>query len=200
MDQFEYIIVVSAIIVGLGIAHLLAGLGKTIYRLTGHGKPLVVSWVHLLWVANTFFWMIAWWWYTFSHADAEVWSFATYLLILPFPVIVYLQCVILYPHAFDDIGNLHQYFMQSRKWFFALIFVANGADWILIFLQPEAIIAYVDKLRLSIIVAVLFTAIVAIAGILIENVRIHVLMAIASLLLGVWQIFDDHPTLGAVSY
>jgi len=55
MDSFEYIIALTAIILGLSIAHLLAGLGKTIYRLTGHGKPLKLSWVHSLWVANVFF-------------------------------------------------------------------------------------------------------------------------------------------------
>jgi hypothetical protein len=200
MDQFEYIIAISAIIVGLGIAHLLAGLGKTIYRLTGHGRPLIVSWVHLLWVANTFFWMIAYWWYSFSHAHAEAWSFAAYLLILPFPVIVYLQCVILYPHAFEDIDDLHEYFMETRKWFFALILAAIGADWILVILEPEATLNYIDELGLSVIVVVLFSAVVAITGILSENIRVHILIAITSLLLGIWQILDDHPTLGAVSY
>jgi hypothetical protein len=200
MDDFEYIIAINAIIVGLGIAHLLAGLGKTIYRVTGHGEPLTVSWVHFLWVANTFFWMIAWWWYTFGHANTQEWSFGTYLLLLPFPVILYLQCVILYPHRLDDVSDLQAYFMSTRRWFFALVFVANGADWILALVQPQATAAYVEELGLSIVVVVIFTALVAIAGIIVENVRIHIAMALASLLLGVWQIFDDHPTLGAVSF
>lgn len=121
MDKFEYIIAINAIIIGLGIAHLLAGLGKTIYRLTGHGDPLKVSWIHFLWVANTFFWLIAWWWYTFGHAGAQEWSFGTYL-----PVIVYLRCVILYPHRFEEVRDLHSYFMATRRWFFAFV-LANRA-------------------------------------------------------------------------
>lgn len=200
MDKFEYIIAINAIILGLGIAHLLAGLGKTIYRSTGHGNPLTFGWVHFLWVANTFFWMIAWWWYTFGHANAQEWSFGTYLLLLPFPVIVYLQCVILYPHRFDDVADLNTYFMATRRWFFALVLVSIGADWIVAFAQPMEAAAYIDELGLSIVAVVAFTAMVAIVGSIIENVRIHILMAIATLILGVWQIFDDHPTLGAVSY
>ena len=144
--------------------------------------------------------MVAWWWYTFGHASATEWSFGTYLLLLPFPVIVYLQCVILYPHRFDDIPDLHTYFMSTRRWFFALVFVANGADWILALVQPKATAAYVEQLGLSIVVVVIFTALVAIVGSLVENVRIHISMALALLILSVWRIFDDHPTLGAVSF
>ena len=200
MNSFEYLIAIIAIILGLGITHLLAGLGKTIYRLTGHGSPLKLSWVHFLWVLNIFFWMVAYWWYTFGHAEAVEWTFGPYLLLLPFPVLVYLQCVILYPHKLDDVSDLGTYFMQARRWFFSLMLAASGADWILALIDPQATAAYVEKLGLSVVVVVVYTAIVAIVGMIVKDVRVHIALALSSLLLGMWQIFDDHPTLGAVPF
>ena len=113
---------------------------------------------------------------------------------------VYLQCVILYPHRFEDVSDLQGYFMSTRKWFFALVLVATGADWIMALVQPQATAAYIEQLGFSIVVTVVFTTFVAITGMIVENVRVHIAMALASLMLGVWQIFDDHPMLGAVSF
>lgn len=200
MNDFEYLIAINAIILGLGVAHLLAGIGKTVYRLTGHGQPLKPGWIHFLWVANIFFWIIAYWWYTFGHAGAQEWTFGSYLLLLPFPVLVYLQCVILYPHRFEDVSDLDAYFMSTRRWFFGLVFVANGADWVLALADPQGTAAYVEQLGASVIVVVSTTAVIAIVGSIVEDRRLHIAMALGVLIMGAWQIFDDHPTLGAVQF
>jgi len=200
MDSFEYFIALTAIILGLGIAHLLAGLGKTVYRVTGNGKPLKLSWVHSLWVANVFFWMIAYWWYTFGHSSQQEWTFGAYLLMLPFPVLTYLQCVILYPNEFEDIADLDEYFMSTRRWFFAVMLLAIAADWLLVFIDPQAMAAYLEHLGWSVIIVVIYMVVVAIVGSIVQNTRLHVTMAVGALILGVWQIFDDHPVLGAVPF
>ena len=121
MNEFEYVMALMAIILGLGITHLLAGFGKIIYRLTGHGTPIRFNWVHFLWVVNTFLWMVFYWWYSFSRVGREEWALASYLLMLPFPVFVYLQCVVLYPHRLDEVTDLGAYFMATRRWFFGLM-------------------------------------------------------------------------------
>ena len=77
--------------------------------------------------------------------------------------------------------------------------VANGADWILALVQPRATAAYVENFGLSVVV-VTFTAIVAILGMLVQDIRIHIALALSSLLLGIWQIFEDRPPLGAVPF
>ena len=49
MSDFEYLSVLIAIIVGIGIAHLLLSLG----RILGEAKSLNIGWVQMLWTANT---------------------------------------------------------------------------------------------------------------------------------------------------
>ena len=200
MDSFEYLIAIIAIILGLGMTHLLSGLGKTIYRLTGHGKPLKLSWAHFLWVLNVLFWMISYWWYSFSHHNTETWTFGAYLIMLPFPIVLYLQSVILYPHQYEDVLDLDEYFLATRHWFFALMFVATAADWIIIFKEPTATLAYIDQLGASIIIAVTYTLVVAIVGSIVRDIRLHIAMPLIGLVIGIWQMFVDHPILGGITF
>ena len=59
MDLFEYISVLTSIIIGLGMAHLLRGLAS----LVQHPGRNRVYWVHLVWVGYMFFNMIFFWWW-----------------------------------------------------------------------------------------------------------------------------------------
>ena len=47
MDIFEYISVLTSIIIGLGIAHLLRGVASLVQHPGRHR----IYWVHLVWVA-----------------------------------------------------------------------------------------------------------------------------------------------------
>ena len=196
MNEFEYIMALMAIILGLGIAHLLSGFGKLIYRLTGHGTPIDFDWVHFLWVVNTFLWMVFYWWYSFSRVGREEWALSSYLLMLPFPVFVYLQCVVLYPHRLDEVSDLRSYFMATRRWFFGLMLLITLADFAeggLIGGTDPAAVAYVESTGWSLILAVLFTVVAAVVGIVSSNGRVHIGLATVSIALGIWQQFDDHP-------
>ena len=77
MDIFEYIAVLTSIIIGLGVTQLLRGLARLIqnpshYRTYG---------VHLLWVATMFFNMVFWWWWEFRLGNIETWSFFLYSFV-----------------------------------------------------------------------------------------------------------------------
>jgi hypothetical protein len=203
VNEFEYVMALMAIILGLGITHLLAGFGKIIYRLTGHGTPLRFNWVHFLWVVNTFMWMVFYWWYSFSRVGREEWALATYLLMLPFPVFVYLQCVVLYPHRLDEVTDLGAYFMATRRWFFGLMLLITLADFAeggLFAGTDPAAAAYLDSTGWSLLLAVAYTIFAALVGIASSNARVHIGLAAVSIMLGIWQQFDDHPVLGALSF
>lgn len=196
MNGFEYVMTLVAIILGLGITHLLAGFGKVVYRLTGHGTPIRFDWVHFLWGVNTFLWMVFYWWYSFTQESRDVWEFSSYLLMLPFPVFVYLQCVVLYPHRLDEISDLRTYFMASRRWFFGLMLLVIVADWIEAISRLTDTATYLDATGWSMIVAVAFSIVVALVGFVSSNARLHIGLAIILIVLSIWQMFDDHPILG----
>ena len=61
MSQFEYVMVLISIIVGIGVAHLLLGVGGIIDRLAGKRERLELSVAHLAWLISTFGWQIMFW-------------------------------------------------------------------------------------------------------------------------------------------
>ena len=95
MSDFEYLSVLIAIIVGIGIAHLLMSLG----RILGEADRLKTDLVHLIWTANIFLALIAFWWWGINLRSMEAWSFLPFLFVLLSASMWVLMAAILYPVA-----------------------------------------------------------------------------------------------------
>lgn len=117
MGLFEYISVLTSIIVGLGIAHLLRGLAE----LVQHPGRHKIYWVHLLWVGFMFFNMVFFWWWEFSLEALDVWLFQHYLFVVIYAVVLYLTCALLFPNDLDGYSGFEDYFLSRRAWFFGLL-------------------------------------------------------------------------------
>jgi hypothetical protein len=124
LGLFEYISVLTSIIVGLGIAHLLRGLAE----LVQHPGRHQTYWVHLLWVGFMFFNMIFFWWWEFSLATLEVWYFQNYLFIVAYAVVLYLMCALLFPTDLEGYSGFQDYFLSRRIWFFGLLGLTTVID------------------------------------------------------------------------
>lgn len=124
MGIFEYISVLTSIIIGLGIAHLLRGVAGIVQHPGRHR----LYWVHLVWVAFMFFNMIFWWWWEFNLSKLEVWYFPNYLFVLIYAVLLYLCCALLFPADLDDYDGFQDYFLSRRAWFFGLVASTNVID------------------------------------------------------------------------
>ena len=106
MEIFEYISVLTSIIIGLGIAHLLRGIAQLIQHPGRH----TVYWVHLVWVAYMFFQMAFWWWWQFNLLDLPAWQFQNYMFLLIYAVILFLICALLFPTDLDDYSGFEEYY------------------------------------------------------------------------------------------
>jgi hypothetical protein len=125
MTTFEYIAVLVSIIVGLGITHLLAGVGRVI----GNPGRAKVYWVHLLWTFYLFVYFVAFWWWEFQLSTVENWTVQLYLFLVLYAILLYLLCVILYPAEYP--ADFRDYFYSRRKWFFGLwvaVYLVDVAD------------------------------------------------------------------------
>ena len=60
--------------------------------------------------------------------------------------------------------------------------------------------AYLESTGWSLTLAVPFTIVAAVVGIVSSNGRVHIGLATISIALGIWQQFNDHPVLGALSF
>ena len=124
MSIFEYISVLSSIIIGLGITQLLRGVVQIIHQ-PDDGKPYLI---HLFWIASTFLLSIVWWWFQFVMADLERWSFATYSFVVAYAVTIYLMCAVLIPSQIESYGNYKEFFFAKKNWFFGFFILERAVD------------------------------------------------------------------------
>ena len=125
MDLFEYVAVLTSIIIGLGITHLLKGVA----RLVQHPGRQRVYWVHLTWVTYMFFMSVFWWWWEFLLVDIETWTFGLYLFVIAYAVNIYLLCALLFPSDLEGYDGYEAYFFSRRQWFFGLATLSYVVDF-----------------------------------------------------------------------
>ncbi|MGC1320840.1 MAG: hypothetical protein WA849_01535 [Candidatus Udaeobacter sp.] len=68
-DQFQYVMVLTSIVIGLGITNALLGVSGAIERYTEGDRPVQLSWASAFWLAQVFLWMILFWWWEFRLVD-----------------------------------------------------------------------------------------------------------------------------------
>ena len=124
MEMFNYVMVLASVIIGLGITHLLQGVGGIVQ----HPNRNKVYWIHLLWVAATFLRAIFWWWFEFRLSKTTEWTFILYLFVLGYAVLIYLWCALLFPRDLADYDGFKGYFYSRRQWFFGLLLAGQAVD------------------------------------------------------------------------
>ena len=124
MGIYEYVAVLTSIIIGLSITHLLYGLATIVQ----HPKREPIYWVHLVWVVYMFFTVIWWWWWQIALSSVTVWTLGLYLYITCFSVVLYFICALLFPSEMGNYDGYRGYFLSRRRWFFGLLAIAYVVD------------------------------------------------------------------------
>lgn len=124
MEIFEYIAVLTSILIGLGMAHLLRGL----VRLIQHPDRHPVYWVHLGWVVYLFFTLVFWWWWEFRLGALETWTFLVYIYVVFYAFLMFVVSALLFPDDLGDYGDYKTYFFARRGWFYGLLALTNVVD------------------------------------------------------------------------
>ena len=137
MDMFNYVMVLASVIIGLGVTHLLQGVGRMVQH-PGHEK---IYWVHLLWVAAIFLRAIFWWWFEFALSKTVEWTFGLYLFVLGYAVLIYLWCAMLFPRDLAGYEGFKDYYYSRRQWFFGLLVLGQLVD------VPDTLIKGMDHFR-----------------------------------------------------
>ena len=193
MDAFSYVMTLVAIIVGLGIAHILSGIGQAIHRLRGHGAPIRLEAVYLYWVGNLFIWLISFWWWEYKFSKIDIaWSLGLYLFIVTYAMFLYLTALILVPSRMEEMHDSYEYFMSGRKWFFAFMMATNLIDVADTFLKGTS-----WGLRPIFVAQVLVTAIAFVVGATSNRRSVQVVIAVIVLLYQFFYNFSELATLGA---
>ncbi len=172
MDQFEYVMVLVSIIIGLGIAHILLGIGGLIDRISGRGERLELSVGHAFWLAFCFEWMVMFWWweYRFSTRVSD-WTIGLYLFLVAYAVTLFLMAVVLVPRSWDGVTSLKDYFLSRRIWFYSLFLLTIVLDTIDSYLKGGTeYLLETGAMNLAFSISVIPIFIVGIKS---ENIRFH---------------------------
>jgi hypothetical protein len=128
-DQFQHVMVLASIILGLGITHLLLGVNAAIDRISNDDRPIRLSWASGFWLAYLFVWMVLFWWWEFRLLDLlEYWSLWRYFVVIGYALVLFLLVALLVPKDWGSIENMDQYFLSKRRWFYPILLVAFMLD------------------------------------------------------------------------
>ena len=193
-DQFQHVMVLISIIIGLAVTYLLSGVVDAVDRANDEDEPEIFSPLVAFWAATVFFWMINFWWFQFRLLAMDgAWTLGRYFFILLYSVTLYVLAVILIPRDWDAIKHYPEYFMRNRRWFFATLLLANLLDVIDSWLKGGW--AYVVGMGPFNNLVAIGTFAVAIVGIRSRKLRTQTIVAGIYFVLFMIAIFEYTPEL-----
>jgi hypothetical protein len=173
MGMFEYVVVLTGVVIGLALTHLMQGVAKIIE----HPSRARLWWVHLGWVAYMFVSAVFWWWWEYALRATTQWTFELYAFVIGYAFLVYLICVLLFPSDIAPYPDFKAYFMARRRWFFGLLIAWLAIDLIDTWMKGSAHFA---SLGLEYPIAQAGLALLCLIGLLTprERVQIAVLLLV----------------------
>src|SRR4029453_4368801 len=128
-DQFQHVMVLTSIIIGLGITNVLLGVSGAIERYTEGYRPLQLSLASAFLLAQVFLWGVFFWVGEFRLVDIlKHWTLWNYFLIICYAVVLFLLAALLIPKDWDKVDNLNAYFLSKRRWFYSVYLLSVMID------------------------------------------------------------------------
>jgi hypothetical protein len=124
VEIFEYVVVLTSIVLGLAVTHLMQGVATLIQHPGRHR----VWWVHLGWVVFWLFTSVFWWWWEFRLQTITTWTFQLYLFVIAYAFLLYLISAVLFPKDLEGYEGFKDYFLSRRRWFYGLMLVDLAMD------------------------------------------------------------------------
>lgn len=178
MDMFEYVSVLTSIVIGLALTHLMQGIAGLIQ----HPDRAGIWWVHLCWVAYMFLNSIFWWWYEFRLQRIEPWTFSLYAFVVFYAFYIYLICALLFPRDLEGYDGYRDYFLSRRKWFFGLLIGWGAVDLIDTAIKNTAETNYFASLGTEYLISQVALTLGAVVGLVSRRASVHATIGILFLI------------------
>jgi hypothetical protein len=186
MTSFEYIFTLLSIIIGLGITHLLVGLG----RLINNPKGVKIYWIHIVWTFFIFFYMVSFWWFEYKFISIQEWTYQIYIFIILYAVMLFFLCVMNMPFYFPE--NFKEYFFSTRKWFFIILLILNLID------IPDTILkghGHILNLGIGYAIVTTVNIILSVVAIFSRKELLHGIIVIFFSLYNIWYVINAYKTM-----
>jgi hypothetical protein len=113
MSAFEFLLVLYAIVAGLGVSLLVRSIGQLI-----EARDRVRRyWVHTCWVALVFVSHVVSWFALWRYAQHQTWTMLEALLLLCVPILLYLISHLAVPELEDGrVHDMREYYFRHARW------------------------------------------------------------------------------------
>jgi hypothetical protein len=112
-NLFSYLSVLISIILGLGIAHLLSGVARSLSR----RRTTSFYWPTFVWIVILLILIVQVWWVDFSLSAPREWTLAGFVSTLLIPASLYFMSFLILPEAND----MRDAYFENRVWFFSML-------------------------------------------------------------------------------
>jgi MFS superfamily sulfate permease-like transporter len=179
-DLFLHVRVVMGMVVGLGMARLLTGLAYFVQHPSKHR----VSLIHLGWAAFMLLLLVHFWWWEFWLSALPRWDFK---------ILLFLLCTLLFPDDIDEYAGYEQFFLARRQWFFGILGLSFGFDFVDTLLKgANHLASFGVEYKISLVAHMLLCAI----AMAIRDRRFHLAFVAAALIYQVSFILRLFDSLG----
>ena len=133
MTLFEYLSVAISIVLSLSAAQLLGNLREVF-------DPARRYWVHALWVLQTLWLHVLYWWSMWAYREVESWNLLSFAFVLLVPALLFMSSSALVPSYATSVSSWDDHFFKVRRWYFAarslLVVFAGLRSWLLLDSTP----------------------------------------------------------------
>ncbi|MGL1885392.1 MAG: hypothetical protein OCD76_02660 [Reichenbachiella sp.] len=118
MEPYEYIVVLTSIILSLGIAQILNGTADMVANF----KKIKFSYTHTVLIAVVFLVYIQDWFYSYNYSKlVEVWDLPNVLFLFSFPIVLFLESRFLFPTGTRSMEtDMDKYFYENWRVIYSL--------------------------------------------------------------------------------
>lgn len=126
MDPFEYVVVLTSLIIGLGIAQILTGFADVLSNL----KNTKIYLPHILFTVVIFLLLIQEWWINYQYAtEIDSWTLKTVLAILAYPILLFVMARMIFPTGIrGNETDFKEYYFDQWRYIFTIGFAKVGVS------------------------------------------------------------------------
>jgi hypothetical protein len=112
ISAFEYVTVFISIILGLGVTQILTGVADLVHQ----SDRVRIYWPHMVWVAIVLILHVQEWYITFELRTFNAWRLPVFLLVLLYPIILFITARLLFPFGLnDDVIDLKDFYYKNYR-------------------------------------------------------------------------------------
>ena len=121
MTEFEYVMVLTSLILGYGISQILIGVANIIRK----SRKVQIYIPHLVCVVVIFGIHVQEWWINFEYSRVVMtWRFSVFAFIITYPLILFLMARLLFPLSFKGKKvDLKEFYLTHYQKFFFFGFI-----------------------------------------------------------------------------